>query len=188
MSDYTDLIAEARDRRQERYGLGSLNEAETLITRLAQALAKTVAALDVVKAAADPESYEYEAARAALDGETQGWQCPACEGVLGTSHVDTCPARRVRPTEPPMGSCDWGDCDAWATAWRLSSIHGWLPVCFAHGERKPEVERVARSVPEPTHLFEGDATEGYCTRCGALWEEHPSLIGGGADEWRRQTR
>ena len=64
---------------------------------------------------------------------------------------------RVKPSEEPYGSCDWGDCDNWATAWRLSSSHGWLPVCFAHDERRPEVERVARSVPEPTHLFEGTA-------------------------------
>lgn len=49
---------------------------------------------------------------------------------------------RVRPLEEPYGSCDWGDCDRWATAWRLSSTHGWLPVCFVHAERHPAVLRV----------------------------------------------
>lgn len=32
----------------------------------------------------------------------------------------------------PTSTCDWGDCDTPAVAWRYSRPHGWLPVCHAH--------------------------------------------------------
>lgn len=38
-------------------------------------------------------------------------------------------AEKARPVEEPYGTCDWGGCNAEATAWRHDGEHGWLPVC-----------------------------------------------------------
>lgn len=40
--------------------------------------------------------------------------------------------RDERPSDEPMGTCDWGDCDEPVVAWRWADSHGWLPVCPVH--------------------------------------------------------
>lgn len=73
--------------------------------------------------------------------------CPHCERVFDSpsvcveSGVETVPTPMLRPIVRPSldelpGTCDWGDCDREATAWRASDDHGWLPVCGAHQEEE----------------------------------------------------